>query len=86
VSGLRCTSDPLGIVGHAWEEAWLGSGQGWLSLDVTGAATAGGRACRFAVGRDGLDASPQRGVHAGGGHSSVRVTEQLVHDGPLAQG
>jgi transglutaminase-like putative cysteine protease len=62
---------------HAWADVWLGSEQGWISLDVTHAEPAGARHCRLAVGRDYLDAAPVRGVRRGGGRESMTVTVQV---------
>jgi transglutaminase-like putative cysteine protease len=65
------------VASHAWADVWLGTGQGWLSLDVTHGVQAGTRHCRLAVGRDYLDAAPVRGVRRGGGRESMTVTVRV---------
>lgn len=61
------------VASHAWVDAWLGDGAGWISIDVTNRSLANGRHCRLAVGRDYLDACPIRGVRRGGGAENMRV-------------
>jgi transglutaminase-like putative cysteine protease len=73
VSGYVYTGDNDAIASHAWVDAWLGREQGWMSIDVTHRAMAGGKHCRLAVGRDYLDACPVRGVRRGGGAEQMRV-------------
>jgi transglutaminase-like putative cysteine protease len=67
---------------HAWIDAWDGSQNAWLGIDVTHAEPAGARHCRLAVGRDYLDAAPVRGVRRGGGREimSVAVTVEKAQD------
>jgi transglutaminase-like putative cysteine protease len=74
VSGYFHGGEAGEVASHAWADVWLGSGLGWMSLDVTHAEQAGGRHCRLAVGRDYLDAAPVRGVRRGGGQESMSVT------------
>ncbi len=73
VSGYFYTGDTGDIATHAWADAWLGEGQGWLSVDLTHNALAGERHCRLAIGRDYLDAAPVRGVRQGGGGERMQV-------------
>lgn len=73
VSGYFYTGDAGEIASHAWADAWLGPGMGWLSVDLTHKSLAGERHCRLAVGRDYLDAAPVRGVRQGGGGEAMHV-------------
>jgi transglutaminase-like putative cysteine protease len=73
VSGYFHTGDAGVVASHAWADAWLGSDEGWLSVDLTHRSLAGERHCRLAVGRDYLEAAPVRGVRRGGGHEQLRV-------------
>jgi transglutaminase-like putative cysteine protease len=77
VSGYFHSGDSGEIASHAWADVWLGSDEGWLSLDVTHAEDTGGRHCRLAVGRDYLDAAPVRGVRRGGGREAMTVTVRV---------
>jgi transglutaminase-like putative cysteine protease len=74
VSGYFHTGDAGVVASHAWADAWLGSDEGWLSVDLTHRSLAGERHCRLAVGRDYLEAAPVRGVRRGGGHEQLRVS------------
>lgn len=74
VSGYYYTGDAGVVASHAWADAWLGSDEGWLSIDLTHRSLAGPRHCRLAVGRDYMDAAPVRGVRRGGGHEQLRVS------------
>lgn len=74
VSGYFYTGDPGIVASHAWADAWLGSDDGWLSVDLTHQSLAGPKHCRLAVGRDYLDAAPVRGVRRGGGAERMRVS------------
>ena len=74
VSGYFLTDSAGDIATHAWADAWLGEGRGWLSLDLTHNALAHSRHCRLAVGRDYLDAAPIRGVRQGGGTENMVVS------------
>jgi transglutaminase-like putative cysteine protease len=73
VSGYYYTGDAGVVASHAWADAWLGSDDGWVSVDLTHRALAGPRHCRLAVGRDYLEAAPVRGVRRGGGHERLHV-------------
>lgn len=73
VSGYFHTGDAGEAAMHAWADAWLGDGEGWLSIDLTHRALAGEHHCRLAVGRDYLDAAPIRGVRQGGGRETLSV-------------
>lgn len=72
VSGYVHTGD-ASVASHAWVDAWLGTGRGWFSVDVTHGVAAGRQHCRLAVGRDYLDAGPVRGVRRGGGEEALHV-------------
>lgn len=78
VSGYFFTGATGEVASHAWADAWLGPGDGWLSLDVTHGSTAGASHCRLAVGRDYLDAAPVRGVRRGGGREHLTVAVRLT--------
>lgn len=56
---------------HAWVEAWLG---GWWGYDPTNGIPAGERHVVVARGRDYTDVPPLKGVYAGGGSQSLRVS------------
>lgn len=73
VSGYIYTGKDGEIASHAWADAWLGTEDGWMTIDVTHRTLAGGRHCRLAVGRDYLDACPIRGVRRGGGPEEMEV-------------
>jgi transglutaminase-like putative cysteine protease len=73
VSGYFHTGDAGIVASHAWADAWLGSDDGWVSIDLTHRSLAGPKHCRLAVGRDYLDAAPVRGVRHGGGAEQLRV-------------
>lgn len=73
VSGYLYAGESM-VASHAWADAWLGDSCGWYSLDVTHGAPAGPLHCRLAVGRDYLDASPVRGMRAGGGEEELKVS------------
>jgi transglutaminase-like putative cysteine protease len=74
VSGYFYTGDAGAVASHAWADAFLGSDEGWLSVDLTHRSLAGPRHCRLAVGRDYLEAAPVRGVRRGGGYEQLRVS------------
>ena len=78
VSGYFYAGDAGEVASHAWVDAWLGSGDGWMSIDVTHRAPAGGKYCRLAVGRDYLDACPVRGVRRGGGLEQMEVAVSVA--------
>jgi len=66
--------DPAGgqqATSHAWAEAWQGGR--WTAFDVSNRRAGGTGYLRLATGRDYLDASPVRGVRAGGGDESLSV-------------
>ncbi|HEY3545082.1 MAG TPA: transglutaminase family protein [Propionicimonas sp.] len=60
---------------HAWVEAWVGS---WMAVDPTNGAPVGDRHVLVGRGRDYKDVSPLRGVYAGPGGSSLRVTVEIT--------
>jgi transglutaminase-like putative cysteine protease len=78
VSGYFYAGDLQQVASHAWVDAWLGPGQGWISIDVTHRALADGRHCRLAVGRDYMDACPVRGVRRGGGPETMEVAVSVA--------
>jgi len=78
VSGYVYTGTTGEVASHAWADAWLGQGEGWLSLDVSHGAATGAAHCRLAVGRDYLDAAPVRGVRRGGGREELSVAVKLA--------
>jgi transglutaminase-like putative cysteine protease len=73
VSGYVYVGKDKELASHAWADAWLGPGQGWLGIDVTHRSLIGGNHCRLAVGRDYLEACPVRGVRRGGGEEAMKV-------------
>ena len=76
--GYFYTGDMGDIATHAWADAWLGEGEGWLSLDLTHNTLAGERLCRLAVGRDYLDAAQVRGVRQAGGGERMDVAAAVA--------
>jgi transglutaminase-like putative cysteine protease len=79
VSGYLYTGKDGEVASHAWVDVWLGRDQGgWMSVDVTHRALAGGKHCRLAVGRDYLDACPVRGVRVGGGTETLMAQAQVM--------
>lgn len=85
VSGYLYAGEPGEVASHAWVDVWLGSTDGWHSVDVTHCESAGTRHCRLAVGRDYLDAAPVRGVRRGGGFEYMSVNVRVTSDYPQAQ-
>ncbi|MDE2514999.1 MAG: transglutaminase family protein [Rhodospirillales bacterium] len=84
VSGYLRTRPPPGKAprrgadqSHAWVEAWLGPGQGWIGLDPTNALVVRDEHVVLAWGRDYGDISPVRGVILGGGKHAVSVSVDL---------
>jgi transglutaminase-like putative cysteine protease len=55
---------------HAWVEVWTG---GWWGIDPTNMERIGHRHVAIARGRDYGDVAPVRGVHSGGGASTLEV-------------
>lgn len=84
VSGYVYTGTTGEVASHAWADAWLGQGNGWLSLDVSHGTATGAAHCRLAVGRDYLDAAPVRGVRRGGGREELNVAVKLAATGGTA--
>jgi transglutaminase-like putative cysteine protease len=74
------------VASHAWVDAWLGEGRGWLGVDITHRSMAGPQHCRLAVGRDYLEACPVRGVRRGGGEEEMKVAVSIRNGsaGPAA--
>jgi transglutaminase-like putative cysteine protease len=69
---------------HAWVEVCLPE-VGWVGIDPTNNALAGGRHIRVAVGRDYGDVPPTRGIYRGEAESELGVTVEVsAADGPLA--
>jgi transglutaminase-like putative cysteine protease len=62
---------------HAWVEAWLGPGQGWVGLDPTNDIVVRDEHVVLAWGRDFADVSPLRGVILGGGEHGLWVGVDL---------
>lgn len=60
---------------HAWVEAWTGD---WWGYDPTNNQEIGHRHVGVARGRDYADVAPLRGVHAGGGSSTLKVEVNLT--------
>lgn len=90
VSGYVRTRPPPGGVArrgadqsHAWVEAWLGPGQGWVGLDPTNDVVVRDEHVMLAWGRDFGDVSPLRGVILGGGEHGLRVGVDLEEAGSL---
>jgi transglutaminase-like putative cysteine protease len=69
---------------HAWVEAWLGPGQGWVGLDPTNDIVVRDEHVVLAWGRDFADVSPLRGVILGGGEHGLWVGVDLEEaEGPV---
>jgi transglutaminase-like putative cysteine protease len=62
---------------HAWAEVHLAGGLGWVGFDPTEAVSPTDAYVRVAIGLDGLDASPLRGVRTGG-HGETQITRVKV--------
>jgi transglutaminase-like putative cysteine protease len=84
VSGyVRTRPPPGGAVrrgadqSHAWVEAWLGPGLGWVGLDPTNDIVVRDEHVVLAWGRDFADVSPLRGVILGGGEHGLWVGVDL---------
>ncbi len=62
---------------HAWVEAWMGEGFGWVGLDPTNDIVTRDEHVVLAWGRDFIDVSPLSGVILGGGDHRLRVGVDL---------
>ncbi|MBW6399711.1 transglutaminase family protein [Roseomonas sp. HJA6] len=91
VSGYVRTRPPPGGVArrgadqsHAWVEAWMGEGFGWVGLDPTNDIVVRDEHVVLAWGRDFADVSPLRGVILGGGEHGLWVAVDLEEaEGPV---
>lgn len=91
VSGYVRTRPPPGGVArrgadqsHAWVEAWMGDGFGWVGLDPTNDIVVRDEHVVLAWGRDFGDVSPLRGVILGGGEHGLWVAVDLEEaEGPV---
>ena len=91
VSGYVRTRPPPGGVArrgadqsHAWVEAWLGPGHGWVGLDPTNDIVVKDEHVLLGWGRDFADVSPLRGVILGGGEHGLWVGVDLEEaEGPV---
>jgi len=84
VSGYVRTRPPPGRAArrgadqsHAWVEAWMGEGFGWVGLDPTNDIVVRDEHVVLAWGRDFIDVSPLSGVILGGGAHGLRVGVDL---------
>lgn len=84
VSGYFHVEGKDEVASHAWVDAWLGEGRGWLGLDITHRTLAGPHHCRLAVGRDYLEACPVRGVRRGGGEEEMEVAVTIRNEATAA--
>lgn len=92
VSGYVRTRPPPGRAArrgadqsHAWVEAWMGEGFGWVGLDPTNDIVVRDEHVVLAWGRDFIDVSPLSGVILGGGDHALRVGVDLEEaEGPVA--
>ena len=63
---------------HAWVEALLPGGLGWIGFDPTNNLLAGDRHIRTAIGRDYADVPPTRGIFKGNAASELTVSVQVA--------
>ncbi len=86
VSGYvwRADSEAATPAPHAWAEVYLDGGLGWVGFDPMEGVSPTDAYVRVAIGLDGLDASPLRGVRTGGrGETQVtRVRVEQIIDKP----
>lgn len=68
---------PIDVESHAWVEAYVPD-FGWIEADPTNDCLADERHVVVAAGRDYGDVAPIRGLHAGGGASSLDVAVTMV--------
>lgn len=68
---------PIDVESHAWVEAFV-PGLGWIEADPTNDCLADERHIVVAVGRDYADVAPIRGLHSGGGPSTLDVAVTMV--------
>jgi transglutaminase-like putative cysteine protease len=92
VSGYLSTVPPPGkerLVGadatHAWVSVFCGLG-GWIDLDPTNDQIPADRHVLLAWGRDYDDVSPLKGVILGGGQHVVKVSVDVLPEGPPVSG
>ena len=60
---------------HAWIEAWVGD---WLAVDPTNGGPVGPRHVLVGRARDYRDVSPFRGIFAGAGGSTLKVSVEIT--------
>ena len=71
---------------HAWVEALLPEGLGWVGFDPTNNLLAGDRHIRTAIGRDYADVPPTKGIFKGKVRSELTVSVQVAPcDAPPSQ-
>jgi transglutaminase-like putative cysteine protease len=63
---------------HAWVEALLPGGLGWVGFDPTNNLLAGDRHIRTAIGRDYADVPPTKGIFKGKVASELTVSVQVA--------
>jgi transglutaminase-like putative cysteine protease len=63
--------------GHAWAEAFVPGGLGWVAFDTANGLCATDAHIRVAVGLDYLGAAPVRGARYGGGSEALQVAVQV---------
>jgi transglutaminase-like putative cysteine protease len=64
------------VASHAWAEAWIVDR--WRSFDVANNRPAGEDHIRLAIGADYFDASPIRGMRAGGGVETMKAVAMVA--------
>jgi transglutaminase-like putative cysteine protease len=63
---------------HAWVEALLPGGYGWVGFDPTNNLLAGDRHIRTAIGRDYADVPPTNGIFKGSAASELTVSVRVA--------
>ncbi len=78
VSGYFYSPEATSLASHAWADLCVDIDERrWLSVDVTHVCLMDERHVRLAVGPDYAACPPIRGVRAGGGHESMRVSVRI---------
>lgn len=77
VSGYMFDGEGVRETGHAWAEAHVGSGLGWVGFDPVTDSCPTDLYVRLACGLDSLEAAPIRGTRYGGTGEAMKVAVKV---------